>query len=115
MLDNTLQELAAAQTTDMMPPQAKASPSTGSPLAEYSQAQSIPNENASYELYGGTLQGTVATAIGQGFEALDETHTDPLTDLQPFLGQKEDDDGSTYVGDPYTRGGFLDRPIGYER
>ena len=28
---------------------------------------------------------------------------------------REDSDGSTYTGNPYDRGGFADRPMGWQR
>jgi hypothetical protein len=30
-------------------------------------------------------------------------------------GERQDDDGTNYVGDPHDRGGFLGRPQGWER
>lgn len=68
----------------------------------------LPTSDASLE--GGTNGATVPVGdLRKGF-----------TDLQdkpdsPSVMQREDSDGSTYVGDPLTRGGFLKRPEGWER
>jgi hypothetical protein len=63
--------------------------------------------------------GATASAMGgasrsdchQGFKRLDNTHRGPFE----FGGPIEDTDGTTHEGDPYNRGGFLNRPMGGER
>ena len=75
-----------------------------SPLNEISQAQQVKNEQASFDTYGAENIGVSPAELKSGFA----TETLPV-------GVREDDDGSTYVGNPYEREGFLTPGLGYSR
>lgn len=70
----------------------------------------LPASDASYE---GATNGAAMSqgALRRGYTVLDKSHDD----LQGLDAPRQDVDGSTYVGDPYERGGFLNRPQGWER
>jgi len=48
--------------------------------------------------------------LEKGFEPGPKTHQ-----MYSWGGKREDSDGSTYIGNPRERGGFLTRPQGEER
>lgn len=82
--------------------------------ADLAAAQQIPNEQATTDLYGASLAGTSASDVRQGFASLGDNAADQYT-LADASYQREDDDGSTYNGNPYEMGGFLPRQHGYGR
>lgn len=75
-------------------------------------------EDKSFPEYDVLDGGATANAMGgasnadchRGFKRLNSTHRSPFE-----FGATEDEDGTTHEGDPYARGGFLNRPMGYER
>lgn len=69
-------------------------------------AQVADNEQATFGLYGGTVLGDASESdLQKGFtrQVLDDA------------GERKDDDGTNYVGNPYSRDGFLDPGLGYSR
>jgi hypothetical protein len=57
--------------------------------------------------------GVSDAVLKRGFSVLDKQH--PPGSLGSDQGPRSDSSGNTYEGDPNAKGGFLNRPTGWER
>jgi hypothetical protein len=77
--------------------------------AQQSEAMPMTYPSEGAFLTAGLTQSDLDT--GKGFVSM--TESAPSMDF--FESPRETSSGDTFVGDPYTRGGFLGRPNGWER